>query len=172
MDEQNHRSMDRRSLLARGGAVAVGAVGVTVAGVATAAPALAAGLGYTPITPYRSVDSRSEGKIASNQATNLQLITDVEGKPTVVPATAQAVTFNLTITRTEGQGFLGVVPPGTSLNPLPVSNINWVVAGLDLANSGTTKVATADNKPGSVLLFCGGSGRTDFIIDVTGYFAP
>ena len=174
MDEQNHQSMDRRALLARGGAVAAGAVGVTVAGVATAAPALAVGLGYTPITPYRSYDSRvdPDGKIARGGGMILQVITDVNNNPKVPPA-AQAVTFNLTITQTEGTGFLGVVPAGTT--NLSVSNINWVVSGLDLANGGTTKIAgDSVSGPGSVLVYCDGNpgARTHFIVDVTGYFAP
>ena len=176
MDKQNDRSMDRRSLLVRGGAVAAGAVGVTVAGVATAAPALAVavGLGYTPITPYRSYDSRrpgAGGKIAIGTGRNLQVITDVKGAATEVPVTAKAVTFNLTITQTEETGYLGVVPFGTT--DLSVSTINWVVSGLDLANGGTTKIAGSGDNVGSILVYCAGTpgALTHFIIDVTGYFA-
>ncbi len=176
MDQQNQPSMDRRSLLARGGAVAAGAIGATVAGVATAAPALAAGLGYTPVTPYRSYDSRNDpdGKIATGVGMSLKIITD-ESKALRVPATAQAVTFNLTITQTEAAGFLGVVPAGTNPDDFTVSNINWVVPGLDLANGGTTGIAVdSESGPGSVLVYCDGTpdAQTHFIVDVTGYFAP
>ena len=171
MSQPNERGLDRRSLLARGGAVAAGAVGATLAGAAAAAPAYAAGFGYTPIAPYRSVDSRDiELKINGGEAYVLQLITDRDGVG-VVPANAQAVTFNLTITQTEGAGFLGVVPADTAPDG-SVSNINWVARDLDLANGGTTKLGPDPEVGlGSVVVYCGGAGRTHFLIDVTGYFA-
>ena len=175
MSQPNERGLDRRSLLARGGAVAVGAVGASLAGAATATPAYAAGLGYTPITPYRSYDSREDVpvlKLNSGEYFGLQLITDKFGYQTVVPVDAQALTINLTITQTEGIGYLGVVPGGTEPGGFFVSNINWVASGLDLANGSTSKLASdPDAGPGSVVVFCGGAGRTHFLIDVTGYFA-
>ena len=177
VSQPNESGLDRRSLLARGGAVAVGAVGATLAGAAAAAPAYAAGLGYTPISPYRSYDSREDVpavKISSGEYFGLQLITDKFGYQTVVPVDAQALTFNLTITQTEGVGYLGVVPGGTEPGGFFVSNINWVASGLDLANGGTSKLALdPDAGPGSVVVYCGGSEttRTHFLVDVTGYFA-
>ncbi len=69
-----------------------------------------------------------------------------------------------------------MVPGGTDLDDFSVvSNINWVVPGLDLANGGTTGIADdSDSGPGSVLVYCLGEPgvQTHFIIDVTGYFAP
>ena len=175
MAQQKPQGVDRRSLLVRGGAVAAGAIGATVAGVATAAPALAAGLGYTPITPYRSFDSRGEsGKFPAGVYASLQIITDESGNP-LVPATAEAVTFNLTITQTESAGYLGIVPGGTPPEEFKVSNINWVVPNLDLANGGTTRIAfDTESGPGSIVIYCDGAvgAQTHFIIDVTGYFAP
>ena len=175
VNQPNERGLDRRSLLVRGGAVAAGAVGATLAGAAVTAPAYAVGLGYTPITPYRSYDSRSDpfGRISSGEYFGLQLITDAMGAPTVVPVTAQAVTFNLTITQTVGPGYLGVVPGGTEPDGFTVSTINWVYNGLDIANGGTTKLATdPDAGAGSVVVYCGPTGgSTHFLIDVTGYFA-
>ena len=170
MDEQNHRIMDRRTLLVRGGAATVGAVGVTVAGVATAAPALAAGLMYNPVAPYRSYDSRddSDGKLAAGFGRFVQVANAAKD----VPLTAVAVTFNLTITETEGRGYLGVVPAEST--DFSVSTINWVVPGLDLANGGTTKIGkNSKSDPGSVAVYCesSSSGKTHFIIDVTGFFA-
>ena len=177
VSQPNERGLDRRSLLVRGGAVAAGAVGATLAGAAAATPAYAAGFGYTPITPYRSFDSRNGDpalKINSREYFGLQLITDEFGGPTEVPVNAQALTFNLTITQTEGVGYLGVVPGGTQPVGFVVSNINWVASGLDLANGGTTKLAFDPDPgagPGSVVVYCDGTGRTHFLIDVTGYYA-
>ena len=181
MGQQNPQGIDRRSLLVRSGAIAAGALGATVAGVAAAAPAVAAvtppaGLGYTPITPYRSFDSRpGQDRIGAGFYFVVQVITDEIGD-LLVPATAQAVTFNLTITQTAGPpGYLGVVPAGTPEESFTTSNINWVSAGLDLANGGTTKIAAdAQTGPGSVIVYCDGvpAASTHFIIDVTGYFSP
>ena len=175
MGQQHTQGVDRRSLLVRGGAVAAGAIGATVAGVATASPALAAGLGYVPITPYRSIDSRGDvaGKFPAGFYASLQLITDELGTPRV-PATAEAVTFNLTITQTESAGYLGIHPGGTPPEELTVSNINWVVPNLDLANGGTTRIASDGSGPGSIVIYCDGAAgaQTHFIIDVTGYFVP
>ena len=174
MGQQDEQGIDRRTLLARGGAVAAGALGATVASVAAAAPALAAGLGFTPMTPYRSYDSRNDpaGKIRSGQFFGLQLISDENGNPKV-PVEAQAVTFNLTVTQTETVGYLGLVP-GNTPPPFTVSNINWVASGVDLANGGTTAIALdPDSGSGSVRVYCNGAptAGTHLIIDVTGYFS-
>lgn len=176
MDQQRAPGIDRRSLLTRGGAVAAGAIGAGVAGIAAASPAAAAGLGYTPITPFRSYDSRNDpaGKINFEEAFSLQLISD-EGGTIVVPESAEAVTFNLTVTQTGTTGYLGLVPGGTQPEGFTVSTINWVVAGLDLANGGTTKLGNdPDSGPGSVVVYCFGfpDTSTHLVIDITGYFSP
>lgn len=168
-------SINRRSLLLRGGAVAVGTVGATVAGAAVASPASAAGFGYTPITPYRSYDSRNDvaGKINDGEFFGVQVITD-EGGTFVVPTTAQAVTFNLTITQTVGRGFLGVAPGDALPASFTVSTINWTTPNLDLANGGTTKLGVDPGTGvGSVEVYCGGTAdaATHVIIDITGYFS-
>jgi hypothetical protein len=163
----NHQS--RRNLIRTTGAAIAGAVGASVI---HAVPAAAAGLGYTPITPYRSVDIRSVDKLPQDFFEDWDVWTDQNGTARI-PSNAAAVTFNLTATGTEGvPGFLSISPAG---EPLPdVSTLNWVTSGADIANGGTVKLGiSSDTGPGSVSVYCGGvpAARTWYIIDVTGYYS-
>ena len=80
---------------------------------------------------------------------------------------ATAVFLNLTATETEGAGFLRVYAADESGDPaVPVhSNINWSTSGLTLANLVLTQVGQEN----SVVIECGGVGRTQAIVDVLGY---
>jgi hypothetical protein len=161
--------VNRRNLIRTTGVALAGAVGATVI---HAVPAAAAGFGFTPITPYRSVDSRSDNKLPSDFYSDWDVWTDQSGNPRI-PKTAAAVTFNLTATGTEGPpGFLSISPAGV---PIPdVSTLNWVTAGADVANGGTVTLGNSPvTGPGSVSVSCGGvpAARTWYIIDITGYFS-
>jgi hypothetical protein len=166
-------AIQRRSFLRRGGLVAAGAAGASALAAASASPAFAAGKTYNPITPYRSYDSRFDpaGPILLHEVGDLNVTTDAGGNPEI-PNTAAAVTFNLTITQTQAAGALIVYPAGTSFPG--VSNINWVVPNLDLANGGTVALGTSGIVgAGSVSIACDGTlgAATHFIVDITGYFA-
>ncbi len=79
---------------------------------------------------------------------------------------ALAVFCNLTITETEGQGFLRVVPADYSDTP-PVaehSNINWWQGGITMANSFVSPVGSEH----SIVVSCHG-GRTHVVIDGFAY---
>ncbi len=167
--DTNTGPVNRRNLLRTTGAALAGAVGATVL---HAVPAAAAGLGFTPITPYRSLDTRSIPKLPSGFYEDWDVWTDQFGNPRI-PSTAAAVTFNLTATATEGSpGFMSISPAGV---PIPdISTLNWVTAGADIANGGTVSLGTSsDTGPGSVSVFCGGvpAAKTWYIIDITGYFS-
>ncbi len=86
---------------------------------------------------------------------------------TVVPAGAIAIDYNLTITRTEARGWLGLVPSGAPFGS--TSSINWFATGQILANGGISKLGGDRQVDG----WSGGGGvaSTQFIIDITGYFA-
>jgi hypothetical protein len=168
MDSQESL-VNRRNLIRTTSAALAGAVGATLV---HAVPAAAAGLSFTPITPYRSVDSRGGGKLPSGYYTDWDIWTDQFGTPRI-PSTAAAVTFNLTATATEGvPGFMSLSPAGV---PIPdVSTLNWVTAGADVANGGTVSLGNSPvTGPGSVSVSCGGvlGARTWYIIDITGYFS-
>ncbi len=80
---------------------------------------------YLPLDPVRVDDSRvTGGKISNNQERDMQ---------TFLSASILAVTVNLTITETEGGGFLAVFPgdiawPGTS-------SVNWFGPNQNLCNN-------------------------------------
>jgi hypothetical protein len=161
--------IDRRKLFRLAGAAGVGGAAVA-AGLATPAGAVTAGRSFYPITPYRSYDSRNDNVVLlTNEEFDVDLITDEFGD-LVIPVETAAVTYNLTIAATTGQGFLGVFP--ADFNWPGNSSINWWQSGLLLANGGTTSLGFSPviNRPGSVGLHCGGGGSTAFIIDVTGYY--
>ena len=74
--------------------------------------------------------------------------------------------MNLTIVNTQGSsGYLTAYGQGRDLPD--VSTINWFGPGQILANMVTLPSGVSDN---DLAVFCGGSGGTDFIIDVYGYF--
>ena len=130
------------------------------------------------INPVRVYDSRlpspAQGKIATGQNRVVSVAdarNEVSGLVTtanVVPAGANAVVANLTVTETEGDlgGFLSVVPGDATA--LSGSSINWSGPNQNIANGLTAKIA-ADR---TVKVFCGGipTPKTQFIIDITGYW--
>ena len=80
---------------------------------------------------------------------------------------ASAVFVNLTITETEGAGFLVVTgSDATGQVPEPTtSNINWWSTGQTLANLVLTPLGFEN----SISIGCAGVGRTHVICDVCGY---
>jgi hypothetical protein len=160
----------RRSALKIGGLAAVGVVG---AGAVALSPqtASAAPLSYNTITPYRSVATPSFGlaKLRSGESDDWDVWTDVNGARQI-PSTAKAVTYNLTITQTEGAAFLAIIPARTGF--AGISNINWTANNVDLANGGTVGLGTSTaTGPGSCTVICGGVGSaTHYLLDITGYF--
>ncbi len=127
---------------------------------------------FVPIDPKRVYDSRviaPLGPLATNASRVISVAdgytvgTATVDLPDVVPAGAQAIAYNLTITKTVGSGFLSVAPGDATA--LAASSINWFTSGMTLANGLVVKLDT--NR--QVKVFCGGGGSTDFVIDVLGY---
>lgn len=131
---------------------------------------------FTPIEPTRVYDSRVpnplSGALGAGGARRLAVtagrdltsgvITDAD----LVPVEATAVSYNVTIARTIGSGFLTVAPGDATV--AKASSINWTETGQTIANAGIVKV----DGDGAVTVFVGGpGGSTDFIIDVTGYYS-
>jgi hypothetical protein len=81
-----------------------------------------------------------------------------------IPATAQAVSFNFTVTLTDGPGFLLVFPAGNA--PPNVSTLNYL-ADQTVANAAIVPLGTG----GAITTVPGRSGF-DLIIDVNGYYSP
>lgn len=122
------------------------------------------GLVLTPVRPQvRKLDTRLPGpltgKVVDGQTITVPLTPEL-------PAGAKLALANVTITETEGAGYLSLFPAGT---PFPgTSTINWSGPGAIVANDTTVAVSTS----GALSVYCGGtSARTHVIIDLLGYYA-
>lgn len=108
--------------------------------------------------PVRAYDSRSgDGALGGGDQRNIVM--------TGVPAGASAVTVSLTATQTAGSGYLslfrsGITWPGNS-------NLNWFASGQTVA----VTTISAVNASRVVAVRAGGTGSTQFIIDVIGYYS-
>ena len=128
---------------------------------------------FVPITPYRAYDSRLAdvpapgilARLTSRQVNVLNAIgpTGAVVTPNVIPASARAITYNLTATGTTGDNYLAIAP-GTAASTT-VSSINFA------ANQSIANAATVSLDSGTVKVFCGDNvGSSHFIVDVTGYY--
>lgn len=126
---------------------------------------------FVPIPAYRMYDSRNDplGIWVRGDVDHIDAVTDENLHPRI-PEDATAVTFNVTITQTEGIGFVQVFGPGTS--PLSTSTVNWVTAGADAANSGSVQLGDLDGIPGYLQVAVGGTedAAAHVILDITGYY--
>jgi hypothetical protein len=84
--------------------------------------------------------------------------------PCGIPAEANALALNVTVTEPTAPGHITVFPLGV---PLPLASTINYRAGQTRANNAIIPLGTND----SISIFCGqSSGTTHFIIDVVGYF--
>ena len=120
-----------------------------------------AGDGLTPLTPIRISDSR----LAPGAPLGAAQVRDVAVTGTGgVPAGADAVVANVTVTGTTSTGYLTIWPAG---QPRPVaSSLNWS-AGQTVANAVTVKVGAG----GKVSVF-NAAGSAHVVVDVVGTFSP
>ena len=134
---------------------------------ASAAPAAAqtppAGPVVALLTPRRLFDSRTDQlrgrrKLASGESVAVTVA--VEGF-------ALSAFLNVTVTETEGAGYLVVFASDLSgERPIPsTSNINWWMSGLTLANLALTAIGGEN----AVAVRCDGGGRTHVVVDLYGY---
>jgi hypothetical protein len=113
---------------------------------------------YHPLAaPDRLIDTRGGAKLDSN--IRAVKVTEVSG----VPATATAVTLNVTAVEPNAPGYLTVFPCGVNIPD--TSTLNYIVNDI-VPNSATVGVGTG----GSVCL--SSYAPTHFLVDITGYFEP
>ena len=150
---------------ASGGADGAGAAGGAVDATADSAaaavdlPELPAGM--IPLNPVRAYDSRdigAGGPLAGGSSRTVNVTA-----AGIVPPQAVAVAYTLTMTGTTGTGYLSVAPAGGEQPD--TSLINWTGPNQTMANS--SHVGISD---GQVTVYAGGSGSTEFVVDVLGYF--
>jgi hypothetical protein len=137
---------------------------------ATASAAPPPGVLKTLSQPVRVFDSREPSSVLAGERFrpgNIVAVTvsgAYEGDDL-----ATAVFVNVTITQTEGAGFLAICADDLSgLAPPPTtSNINWSTNGITLANLALSAVGGEH----AIAVHCGGTStaRTHVIVDVQGY---
>jgi hypothetical protein len=158
----------RRRMIGAGGAAVLSPLVLANSAAAAAPPGGRTGQMITLVTPVRVFDSRvtpaslGGGKIAAGSAVGVPL-----SAATLDGSNVSVAFVNCTVTDTENAGYLLIHPSDlTGEAPLPeTSNINWSQSGQTLANL----VLTAVGGENYISIYCGGSGRTHFIIDLQGY---
>lgn len=121
------------------------------------------GLDFHTVTPCRAIDTRSGSPLASGAGRTLA-ITGACG----VPATAKAVSVNLTALNPTGVGRIVLYPGGTPVPPTSVLNFQ---AGMNRANNAV--VVLAPSGAGTIealAVFGAGTGQVHATIDVNGYY--
>jgi len=125
------------------------------------------GATYVALTPTRLLDTRTGNGLAGAFTSQVPRTFAVAGRGGV-PASAVAVTGNLTVT---GQTALGFLYIGPNAIASPTSSTLNFPLGEDRANAVT--VALAPNGTLSVTYFSTTlTARTNVVFDVTGYFVP
>jgi len=126
------------------------------------------GVGFVGVAPCRLVDTRLAGfpagygppSLTQGVPRNFDLNSDPQCPG--IPAGIDAYSLNVTVTNTQGPGFILIYPQGGS-QPT-VSTVNYV-AGQTIANAAIVPAGTS----GGVTVVAGVSG-TDLVIDINGYF--
>jgi len=109
--------------------------------------------------PTRGYDSRTSGvsgKLVVGTARTVDLSASV-------PAGARAALVTVTVTQTEGGGFVTAFSNALATTPA-TSTVNWTAPNSDVAT--TTTVAVADGK----IKLLAGQNSTHVIVDVIGYY--
>jgi len=87
--------------------------------------------------------------------------------PCFIPATAQAIAFNVTIADPANSGWVALWPYGGAWPG--VSTINFI-AGENLANGAIVPVAAGSPDLNVIAAFEPGASGVNLILDITGYF--
>src|SRR6266542_2720161 len=129
------------------------------------------GIGFVGFAPCRLVDTRTTtipnfpagyGPPALSQGAPRNFDLNSDPQCPGIPSAVEAYSLNITVTNTQGPGFILIYPQGGT-QPT-VSTVNYV-AGQTIANAAIVPAGTA----GGVTVIAGVSG-TDLIVDINGYF--
>jgi hypothetical protein len=120
---------------------------------------------FTEVDPTRVYDSRTDGgPVAPGSPRTI----DVTGGGAVdLPADVTAVAYNITTTGQTASGY-ATVTPGDVVQEAATSTINWQRPNQTIANGYVVGVDASKQ----IKVFVGGTGTSQVIIDVVGYFAP
>jgi hypothetical protein len=128
---------------------------------------------FVPVDSYRTFDSRTEShsKLSPEGVQPLYPGYNINDPyHSYLPIDAVAVSFNVTVTETEGAGFVTLVT--FPVSEVATSNVNWTEAGQTVASGGISKVDIGDDGSPELGILVGGTpdARTHVILDITGYF--
>lgn len=118
--------------------------------------------GYLPASPFRVLDTRSNGGAIAAGATRALTVTGAAGGNRV-PTGSPGAVLNVTSTNATGGGFLTVYPCGTT-RPT-ASTLNMRTAG-PIANSTAVALTTSGADAGRVCVYA--STSTHLVIDIQG----
>ena len=122
---------------------------------------------FFPLSPTRLLDTRSGTGLSGTFTSHVARTFAVAGRGGV-PASATAVTGNLTVTGQTARGYLFVGP--TPMNNPTSSMLNFPL-GDDRANAVTVALGS-DGSLGVTYVSSNLSAKTHVVFDVTGYFLP
>ncbi|MEL6891052.1 MAG: hypothetical protein AAFP84_05625 [Actinomycetota bacterium] len=138
---------------------------------------------FVPLTSYRTMDTRIDttGKLEPTGvggapfAQFVQFAIDEDGvvvNELKFPDNAVAVSYNVTVTETEGAGFVQV--DGFAVATGQTSTVNWTGPNQTDANSGVSILTQAFDDTGAVGVFVGGTAdaKAHVVLDITGYYVP
>jgi hypothetical protein len=117
-------------------------------------------LSFFTVVPCRAVDTRTGGGPVMAGIDRTFAIT---GGPCGVPATAQAVSLNITVTQPTQAGNVRLFPAGGAV---PITSTLNYAAGQTRANNAV--IGLGDG--GELTVRCAPAGSTHLILDVNGYF--
>jgi hypothetical protein len=131
---------------------------------------------FTPIAPTRFLDTRTNlgdftatGRLASGALPGYGVgLLGIGGDPRIpgVPATAEGVAMNLTVTAPSAGGYIEAYPSEQSTRPVG-STLNFA-PGQTIATAAS--IAISGTSPGGVHLYNGSSGSVQLVVDVFGYY--
>ena len=128
-------------------------------------PTAIVGATYHPLTPARVLDTRVGNGLTGPFSAGVPRTFQVTGFGGV-PASATAVTGNLTVTGAENPGAIYLGPVATATPS--TSTINFL-SGDTVANGVTAATASDGSLSATYLTW---AGTTSLVFDVTGYFTP
>lgn len=124
---------------------------------------------FFPVTPCRLVDTRGNGFTGPNGPPSLSHDSPrdfpVTGRCGIPPPSISviAVSLNVTVTNTQGPGYIEIFPAGTAV---PVASTLNYLAGQTLANAAVVPISGSLG----VTVIAGVAG-TDLVIDTNGFYA-
>lgn len=131
--------------------------------------AVAAGpFSYYPVQPCRIVDTRSGLGGFTGQLQNgvVRNFTIKGAQPCIIPTTAAAVSFNVTVADAASSGWVALWPSTSSYPGISTLNFNTAE---NIANGAVVPLASGTPDLSVVAAFSGSSG-VNLILDITGYF--